>query len=471
MNRRRLGLICDALEAAGLRCGRFVIITVALLLLPLAICGQSSLTEYEDVREVLAFLNDSLPAGLKGADVSAQNRLWTEWVTSHNREIRNRLARGDADTVANWLLFGTSFTRHPRAFFDGPATQEELRRLMSQRTSDLIALLASPEVNERAAFTRQLLGAQGYGWETAEAQSRLVRHLYAEVDRVVSERQEFMLRENAAPAGDVIAQMLAQATLFVDRGLSLDTSVLAGFAVEQAFESMKRQGLIPSQPIRRVAVIGPGLDFADKNSGYDVYPVQTLQPFTCIDSLVRLGLSRPEEIEVFTLDISPRVNDHIRVLRDRARGGATYVLRLPRDSESRWTSELDAYWKILGRSIGSEAQVTQPPNAVKGMELRGIAVRPSVAARITPVDFNVVTEKWTGPPFDLVIATNVLVYYDKFDQALAFRAIDGMLRPGGLFLTNNVVVEPPSSRLRSVGLMTVQHSPDKVDHLFWYRRS
>jgi chemotaxis methyl-accepting protein methylase len=105
------------------------------------------------------------------------------------------------------------------------------------------------------------------------------------------------------------------------------------------------------------------------------------------------------------------------------------------------------------------------------MQLRGIAVRPQVAARITPVDFNVVTGKWTGMPFDLVIATNVLVYYDKLDQGLAFRAIESMLRPGGFFITNNVVVEPPSSSLRSVGVMTVQHSPDQVDHLFWYRRS
>ena len=66
-------------------------------------------------------------------------------------------------------------------------------------------------------------------------------------------------------------------------------------------------------------------------------------------------------------------------------------------------------------------------------------------------DFNVVTQRWTGPPFDLVIATNVFVYYDKLDQSLAFAAIEAMLRPGGFFLTNNAIVELPVSRLRSVG--------------------
>ena len=42
--------------------------------------------------------------------------------------------------------------------------------------------------------------------------------------------------------------------------------------------------------VRRVALIGPGLDFTDKAEGYDFYPPQTIQPFALLDSLVRLGL-------------------------------------------------------------------------------------------------------------------------------------------------------------------------------------
>jgi hypothetical protein len=36
-------------------------------------------------------------------------------------------------------------------------------------------------------------------------------------------------------------------------------------------------------------VIGPGLDVADKQDGFDFYPQQTLQPFALVDSLRRLG--------------------------------------------------------------------------------------------------------------------------------------------------------------------------------------
>jgi hypothetical protein len=234
---------------------------------------------------------------------------------------------------------------------------------------------------------------------------------------------------------------------------------------------MKHQGLLPPNGIRLVAVIGPGLDFADKNSGYDFYPVQTLQPFTTNDSLVRLGFaSQPDEIELTNLDISHRVNDHIRTLRDRAEAGVPYVLRLPYNTSGKWTPAWVSYWKSLGNRIGSESPVAKPP-VVKGIELRGVTVQRQVTVRIAPVDFNVVTDRWTGPPFDLVIATNVLLYYDKLDKALAFASIEAMLRPGGFLITNDVIVELPSSHLRSVGMMQVQYSEEKVDYHFWYRRN
>jgi hypothetical protein len=379
--------------------------------------------------------------------------------------------RGDEDTIVHWLLFGTSFTNEVRAFFDLPATQDALTRLISRRTRDLISTLASADTNERSVFARQLLRSKGYGWTRGEERARLERHLQAEVERVIAERQEYALREESFPRGDVIEQIMVGSRMFRDRGLSLDTAILSSFAVEQALEAMKEAQLLPPKSVRRVALVGPGLDFADKNSGYDFYPVQTIQPFTSIDSLLRLELAAgPDEIELTTFDISARVNDHIRTIRDPANTRAPYVLRLPADLRAQWTPGLLGYWKSLGDRIGSERPLPKPPDMLQGIALRGMEVSPQIAARVAPVDFNVVTERWTGPPFDLVIATNVFVYYDRLDQALAFAGIEAMLEPGGLFLTNNVIVELPVSRLRSVGIMTVRHSTEKIDHMFWYRK-
>jgi len=434
--------------------------------------AQGSLTEYADVQGVLTSLADVVPPELRFTDASTSQKAWREWVIGHDRDIRTRLLRGDQDTLVNWLLFGTSFTMQPRAFFDPAETPDILRRRISLRTKDLISALASSDTDERITFARQLLLRQGYGFDSAEEQGRLERYLYTEVDRVAAERQQYKDREDAVPGADVIERIVAQSNLFQDRGLSLDTSILPSFAIEQALEAMKSNRQLAANEIRRVAVIGPGLDFADKNTGYDFYPVQTVQPFTTIDSLVRVGLaSRAQDMELVTFDVSPHVNNHIRAIGERAKSGVPYILRVPIDLGSQWTTALVGYWKTLGDRIGSGTVLPKSLHAPDAVELRGVEIRPQVAAIITPVNFNIVTDKWTGQPFDLVIATNVLVYYDRLDQALAFAGIEAMLRPGGFFITNNVVVELPVSRLRAIGVITVQHSAEKIDRVFWYRRN
>jgi len=74
--------------------------------------------------------------------------------------------------------------------------------------------------------------------------------------------------------------------------------------------------------------------------------------------------------------------------------------------------------------------------------------------------------------FDLLIATNILVYYDTFEQSIALTNIAAMLKPGGYLLTNNAVLELPSSQIHSVGYCTVVYSdhPDDGDHIVWYRK-
>ena len=46
------------------------------------------------------------------------------------------------------------------------------------------------------------------------------------------------------------------------------------------------------------------------------------------------------------------------------------------------------------------------------------------------------TERLGGKPFDLVIATNILPYFDDGELTLAISNIAAMLAPGGVFLHN-----------------------------------
>jgi hypothetical protein len=338
----------------------------------------------------------------------------------------------------------------------------------------LVSALDSSDQDERRVLAREVLRAKGYRFDTEAERTRLEQHLRSEVERVLAEQNQYRRELDAALlSGDVAKRVAAESRLFRDRGISLDTSIFPGFAIEQALDAIRKQDGLAPNSIRRVAIVGPGLDFSDKNSGYDFYPMQTLQPFTLIDSLLRLGLAfQGDVVEVTTFDISSRVNNHINALQNRGKDGRSYELRLPFESGSPWTGDFRKYWEGLGNRVGTEVAVPRPPSIGKQLDLRGIRVRPQLAARVTAVDFDIVTERWDGPPFDMVIATNVLFYYDRFDQALAFSGIEAMLRRGGLFLTNNAVVELPVSRLRAKGFVTVEYSRELawIDHVFWYVR-
>jgi len=448
-------------------------------ILVISVFASNLFTEYDQVRPILNALSAILPSDLKAAGESTQRKAWSAWLIRHDHEIRGRLERGDEDTLVNWLLFGTTFTNQPRALFEVAQASDGLERVLSARIKDLVAALALTDAaargDERRVLVRTLLRKQGYRFDTVAERSRLEQHLRMEVERVLTEQRRYQDELDAVRrSGDVAREVTAESTQFRERGISLDTSIFPGFAIEQALEQMLKQKLVAPGAIRRVAVVGPGLDFSDKNSGYDFYPLQTLQPFTVIDSLVRLGLaSNAEAVEVTTFDISSRVNQHVQRLSERGKQGTPYVLRLPFDTGSPWTSELRKYWKDMGDRVGIEVPVPKAPSIGIQLDNRGIRVQPQIAAHIAAVDFNVVTERWHGQTFDLVVTTNVLAYYDRLDQSFAFAGIEAMLRPGGYFLTNNAVVELPVSRLRATGFATVRYSDELkwFDHVFWYRRT
>src|SRR4029453_7213025 len=132
--------------------------------------------------------------------------------------------------------------------------------------------------------------------------------------------------------------------------LSTDTLLSSSFSIEMALEAFKKQ--LGLTRVRRVAIVGPGLDFTDKAEGYDFYPQQTIQPFALIDSLIRLGLADKGDLRLTTFDVSPRINHHITTALERARAGAAYALQLPLDRDARWQPALVAYWERFGDRIG-----------------------------------------------------------------------------------------------------------------------
>jgi len=431
---------------------------------------------YSDAKPILERLAASLPAELAAQPSSELESKWGEWVSRRDLEIRARLQRGDEDSIVNFLLFGTTFTKLPRALNDNARTGDRQRaaEIVRGRTTDLIAGIAAPGMNERLQFVREVIARRGIDpmTPTGREQARsyfvdLLARVAGEVDGYAREIQTVRSKPNGP-------EFAVRSSLYRARGLSSDTSIRPDFAIEQALETLASTGMIGSGSVRRVGIIGPGLDFTNKAEGYDFYPQQTTQPFSVIDSLRRLGLAKTNDVRLTTFDLSPRVNLHLQETRRRAGAGESYAIVLPRDRESRWRADLIGFWKTFGSRIGEPA--TGSSAAPDGVEVRAVRVRPDVVSSVDARDLNIVLERLAPLPdderFDLIVATNILVYYGVFEQSLALANIAAMLRPGGFLLSNNVLVELPTTPLHAIGDSKVIYSdrPDDSDDIIWYRR-
>ena len=431
---------------------------------------------YRDASPVIEALRQNLPAELRDKDASELEAAWPGWVLQRDQAIRARLERGDEDSIIYLWQYGTSFTKLP------PLTERNLAglggadaavRIGSQRLDDLMTGIASPGTNERLQFARRVLERNGIDPTTPAGVAQARTYLEAHRQRVLEEFDEQRKTLESAQHLEPAAALAAFGTMFRDRGLSSDTSLLPSFAIEQALEARKTQGLIGPGSVRRIAIVGPGLDFANKDDGYDFYPQQTIQPFGLMDSLVRLGLAREADLVVTTFDLSPRVNQHLDTIVTRARSGADTVVFVPLQGDEQWNPGVVDYWRRFGNSIGKDVEAGAAPPSAGAVRVRAVRIPSARVASIVPLDVNIVLERLeplaADQRFDLIVATNILVYYDVFEQELALANIASMLRPGGLFLTNTPLPPLPPMKL-SDRYTTVSYSDRQTDHLFWYER-
>jgi SAM-dependent methyltransferase len=451
------------------------------------LAAERVFTSYASAKPILDQPSDVLPAELRDPSEAK----WRAWSQRQDKAIRARLQQGDLDSMVNLLLYGTSFTKQPRIRVES-LTEASRAGTLRARVDDLAAGLRSPRDNERLTFLNDLLRSQGIDPGSPGDTGVFI---YKNLQRVIQEMETLSKRSEEAkrltqPDGtpDLAAIFNWRPGLLHDRGVSLDTGIFPNFSVEQALRDLKNRGVLREGQVARVAVIGPGLDFSDKNEAfsYDYYPQQTLQPFALYDSLLRLGLAKANAVSMSIFDISSRVIDHIQRARERARRNAGYVIQLPRElarhDENRWPADLIAYWRSLGDRVGAEVAPIPPPeifrlmnggqsiNGGQGLETRAVRIRPEVVLACQPVDLNIVVERINlaeADRFDLIVGTNIFIYYDAFERSLALENAGAMLKHGGLLLTNDRLPEVPGGSMRQAGLTEVQYNNDAVG---WYRK-
>jgi hypothetical protein len=259
----------------------------------------------------------------------------------------------------------------------------------------------------------------------------------------------------------------AVAALYQQRGLSTDSAVEAGHAVQVGLATLR--ALDPARRIRRVAVVGPGLEIAPRTGLVDGVPPQSVQPFAVADALVSLGLADIDALEVFCLDVNPRVVSHLS--RTRTPVDLTLVSGIAESGTVRLTDDYRRYVMQLGLAIGDPRPEPSLGDDARGRLRRAVRVRQGLADRLQPLLLDVVTER-AEAAFDLVVMTNVLPYFSNEELALALANVRAMLAENGVLLHNEprpILSElSPAAGLplrlgRTVTLATVTGGPPLYD--------
>lgn len=354
-----------------------------------------------------------------------------------------RVRDGDFDHLVFYLLQSTHFTSLPplepalsaRALVDSLSTAGRTSYLgggaldpsrvpaaVRARIAALMKALDAPAAGARLRYFGEL--ARMAIPDGAERASGIGRE-YLRTMRFVYQK-EFVAQPSATPADAV-------ADLYRTRGLSTDTAVEAGFLVSTGLGILK--SLEPDRQIRRVLIIGPGLDLAPRTALVEEGPPESYQPWAVIDALVAAGLSRMAELSVVGADINPRVVSHLRRSHD-VPPTLHLVSGIREDATVSMSPEYKEYFEALGRAIAGPGGAAPAPAMVDGHLRKRVRVSGAAANALSAVPLDIVTERLRGQTFDLVIATNVLPYFDDQELMLAMSNIASMLAPGGVFLHN-----------------------------------
>ncbi|HEX8872874.1 MAG TPA: hypothetical protein VF758_08915 [Candidatus Acidoferrum sp.] len=457
---------------------RFLALAVVVVAGAAASLGQSPAPEFislDAARPVLTQMANALPPALK-TSAPLDQKTWDAWVRAEDSEIRKRLERGEEDTLTNLLRFGVTYTKEyriDREYLTHFGHSTLVDAFADTRANDLVRALSSPSSNPGWQEMRSFLERKGYSFATAAERARVKQYLLANLARMRDEFQAY--REKIKKGGDS-----ALPELYAERGISLDTNLWPDYDLERQLRSLLADGALQPGSIRRMAVVGPGLDFANKEAGNDYYPPQTTQPFALMDSLLRLRLADPTKLQVVTFDISPLVNIHLARVQKEGAAGKAQTVQLPWSTtvprEKQYLAGFIEYWKALGDQIGAEVRPIPPPAATAGeLRLRAVKIRPEIAARVTPIDMNIVFQRQALPAdqqFDLVVGTNIFLYYDAFEQSLARANLAAMVRPGGFVLTDDALAEnvPAGLKLFARTSITISSEPLITQVIYSYRR-
>ena len=141
------------------------------------------------------------------------------------------------------------------------------------------------------------------------------------------------------------------------------------------------------------------------------------------------------DLEVVAADINPRVVAHLR--RAREHPPRLRVATSLRESPTLSLSRRVPSTTSTASAAHCRARSGLPRDLGNGQPRQdGVRLAARRRARCASTPLDIVTERLAGERFDLIVATNILPYFDDPQLALAVANIAAMLAPGGAFLHN-----------------------------------
>lgn len=379
-----------------------------------------------------------------------------------------RVREGDLDHLIFYALQSMRFTRRPpiEPALSAKSLIESGQHVPADvrgRLSDLLKAVDSPSVDPRLTYFRSLVRSTFPN--ASERESALVRE-YTRVMKFVYDKE--FVAQRAGPS--------AVEDLYRSRGLSTDTEVEAGYVVYNGLGILK--SLAPATRIRRVLIVGPGLDLAPRTGFLETGAPQSYQPWAVIDALVSLGLSRADDLFVVGADINPRVVDHLKEA-SRSPPTLNLVSGIGETSTVHLAQDYLDYFARLGKSIGEISEPAQPKQ-LAGHRSKEVRIRADAAHTLSAEQLDIVTARLEGAQFDLIIATNILPYFDDTKLILALSNIRAMLSPRGVFMHNESrplmvslsdALGMPFEQSRQVTIASVTGAPPLADTIWLHRRA
>ena len=364
-------------------------------------------------------LAPGLPTWLAQYGVAAES--FPGLLRSINEQTGTRLRQGEKDHLIYFVLQSSRFTSRPRIEPALSAREFFLQFDPVQRAGYLAGESASspgvpPEVRERMQdFLRALARGRSderIDWfrKSIPPAERTMEHLAAEYRRAMV----FLYQKEFAADS-------SGASLYQHRGHSSDTRVEANFAVWSALAVLKQRN--STLHMNRALIVGPGEDFAPRTGLIDSYPPQSYQPFAIADALLALRLADPQALRIDCVDINDRVLEFFEEFPKHRKPRLTLL--------AAWDDP--QYLDFFG-GLGLQIGTVSPVHGGKSL-----LVSKDVTNRVTAQKLNVITERYDpSPQYDLVVATNVFVYFSRIELSLALSNIHSMLGAGGTLIHNEL---------------------------------